>query len=78
MLYLRINRLSERNFEGQEKNKIELTHIEVLKGKFETNGRYTPHYIAGEREIRNLTMGYFLVLLYVWKRSKTFSRISRV
>ena len=47
----------------------------ILTWKFETNGRYTPHYFAEKWEIRNWIIGYFLMLLYVCKRSETLSRI---
>ena len=30
--------------------------LNILKGKFETSGRYTPRYIAEEKKIRNFNI----------------------
>ena len=33
--------------------------LNILKGKFETSGRYTPRYIAEEKKKRNFNMDTF-------------------
>ena len=60
-------KISCRCFQQREVNEVclKLLAIYILKEKFETNGRYTPYYFAGGKEIRNLIIGHFLLLLYV-------------